>query len=127
MKGLTSIGLSPKATILTMIVIPVIMVFSYLALPSIPFAKMKSYLDIDENKASESDLDQLDNDKRENHTQKIAAGEKFFLKLDLMRPLVKYMIPLFIVYFAEYFINQGLFELLYFKDAFIKEHKLQYR
>ena len=103
------------------------MVFSYLALPSIPFAKMKHYLDIDENKASESDSDQLDNIKGENPMQKIAAGEKFFLKLDLMRPLVKYMIPLFIVYFAEYFINQGLFELLYFKDAFIKEHKLQYR
>jgi battenin len=32
-----------------------------------------------------------------------------------------------LVYFAEYFINQGLFELLYFKDAFIKNHKDQYR
>ncbi len=37
------------------------------------------------------------------------------------------MLPLFLVYISEYFINQGLFELLYFKDSFIKEHKLQYR
>ena len=33
---------------------------------------------------------------------------------------------IFKVYYAEYFINQGLFELLYFKGAFLS-HKEQYR
>ncbi|CAF4692160.1 unnamed protein product, partial [Rotaria magnacalcarata] len=29
-------------------------------------------------------------------------------KLQLVKPLLKYMIPLSLVYFAEYLINQGL-------------------
>jgi hypothetical protein len=28
--------------------------------------------------------------------------------IDLLKPLLKYMIPLTLVYFAEYLINQGL-------------------
>ena len=31
--------------------------------------------------------------------------------------LIKYMVPLFLVYAAEYMINQGLFELLYQRDS----------
>ncbi|KFM79238.1 Battenin, partial [Stegodyphus mimosarum] len=41
----------------------------------------------------------------------------FRKKLSLVKPLLKYMIPLGLVYFAEYLINQGLFELLYFPNA----------
>ena len=37
------------------------------------------------------------------------------------RPLLKYMLPLFFVYFSEYLINQGFFELLYFKSSFIAD------
>lgn len=57
----------------------------------------------------------------------VSTFDFFKQKLVIIRPLLKYMIPLFLVYFSEYYINQGLFELLYFKDSFIKEHKLQYR
>ncbi|TKR80136.1 hypothetical protein L596_014257 [Steinernema carpocapsae] len=35
-------------------------------------------------------------------------------KLVLIKPLLKFMVPLAIVYFAEYFINQGLMELVVF-------------
>ncbi|KAF8790482.1 battenin-like isoform X2 [Argiope bruennichi] len=49
-------------------------------------------------------------------------------KLSLVKPLLKYMIPLGLVYFAEYFINQGLMELLYFPN--VRDwlpHEKQYR
>lgn len=49
-------------------------------------------------------------------------------KIFLIKPLLKYMIPLSLVYFAEYFINQGLMELLYFDGAKgWLTHKDQYR
>ncbi|XP_015910468.1 battenin isoform X2 [Parasteatoda tepidariorum] len=49
-------------------------------------------------------------------------------KISLTKPLLKYMLPLGLVYFAEYFINQGLMELLYFKNASNWLcHKVQYR
>lgn len=49
-------------------------------------------------------------------------------KIKLIPSLLKYMIPLFLVYISQYFINQGLFELLYFRDdPFLSDHKSQYR
>lgn len=48
-------------------------------------------------------------------------------KLELVKPLLRrFMLPLALVYFFEYFINQGLFELLYFSNTNIS-HKDQYR
>ena len=38
----------------------------------------------------------------------------FFQSLSYAKPLLKFMIPLSFVYFAEYFINQGLVELIEF-------------
>ena len=68
----------------------------------------------------------------DNDTLLVKKSEKslhrFKYMISKLRPLLKYMVPLFFVYFAEYFINQGLYELLYFKDSsVIKDHKLQYR
>uniref|UniRef100_A0A3Q0S689 Battenin n=1 Tax=Amphilophus citrinellus TaxID=61819 RepID=A0A3Q0S689_AMPCI len=40
--------------------------------------------------------------------------------------LMRFMIPLGIVYFAEYFINQGLMELLFFHNFYLS-HAAQYR
>uniref|UniRef100_A0A3Q3EMS5 Battenin n=1 Tax=Kryptolebias marmoratus TaxID=37003 RepID=A0A3Q3EMS5_KRYMA len=40
--------------------------------------------------------------------------------------LVWFVIPLGLVYFAEYFINQGLMELLFFRNFFLS-HAAQYR
>ncbi|GFT88475.1 battenin [Nephila pilipes] len=49
-------------------------------------------------------------------------------KISLIKPLLKYMIPLGLVYFAEYFINQGLMELLYFQNVCDwLSHDRQYR
>ncbi len=124
--ALTSIGLSPRDTILIMLFIPVLMTFSYILLPSVEFAKNRNYQAIGET----TDSDQIDSDSeifQDLKQNRNNLKTKLFNFIKLLRPLLKFMIPLFLVYFAEYFINQGLFELLYFKDAFIKDHKLQYR
>ncbi|XP_037670356.1 battenin isoform X2 [Choloepus didactylus] len=42
------------------------------------------------------------------------------------KSLLHYITPLVLVYFAEYFINQGLFELLYFRNTSLS-HAEQYR
>ena len=49
------------------------------------------------------------------HTQ--PRSMSFLSKLRLVLPLWKYMIPLFIVFFAEYTINQGLYEPLYYESS----------
>nr|XP_050864371.1 battenin [Vespula vulgaris]XP_050864373.1 battenin [Vespula vulgaris]XP_050864374.1 battenin [Vespula vulgaris]XP_050864375.1 battenin [Vespula vulgaris] len=47
-------------------------------------------------------------------------------KILLLPGLLKYMIPLGFVYFFEYFINHGLFELIQFDNIWLK-HQEQYR
>ncbi|CAG0914428.1 unnamed protein product [Notodromas monacha] len=42
------------------------------------------------------------------------------------RTAIPFMVPLFVVYLAEYFINQGLLELIYF-TKFVLSHDSQYR
>lgn len=50
----------------------------------------------------------------------------FERKITLAKGMVKYMIPLALVYFAEYFINQGLLELVNIRGTFLT-HSEQYR
>lgn len=52
--------------------------------------------------------------------------KNFSEKMVYIKSLVHFMIPLCLVYVFEYFINQGLFEMLYFPDIFIT-HDEQYR
>lgn len=48
-------------------------------------------------------------------------------KLAFLPSLAKYFLPLFLVYFAEFFINQGLHELIYFPEIASLDHAAQYR
>lgn len=140
--GLTSIGLTPRDTMLIMLVIPVLMTFSYIMLPSIEFARSRQYVDPNEETTNsqqaskDSDTSSIDSTEHlisDSERQVSSNPHRGFIRTKLanaakiLRPLIKFMIPLFLVYYAEYFINQGLFELLYFKDSFVGEHKLQYR
>lgn len=59
-------------------------------------------------------------------TDKQASNLTLQEKWNVVKWVLKYMIPLALVYFAEYFINQGLFELLYFKNT-VLTHAEQYR
>lgn len=47
-------------------------------------------------------------------------------KWKIIKSVLKYMLPLAVVYFAEYFINQGLYELIYFPNIAMS-HSAQYR
>lgn len=51
----------------------------------------------------------------------------FQAKLRCLPSLAKYFLPLLLVYFAEYFINQGLFELIYYPEVSFLNHAAQYR
>lgn len=52
--------------------------------------------------------------------------KSFKEKINLVPGLLKYMIPLGLVYLFEYFINQGLYELIEFDDIWLS-HAEQYR
>lgn len=133
-----------------MLFIPVLMAFSYLILPSVDFSRY--YQDLDQNGSSSpsnSRTASLNKDSASSSSESLDAdikpipslppdGTMNLIKFKLLAAfrilssLFKYMLPLFLVYFAEYFINQGLFELTYFKNAFYendskKDHKTQYR
>ncbi|CAF4402298.1 unnamed protein product, partial [Rotaria magnacalcarata] len=76
--------------------------------------------------ATTTDAD-TDNDTEEKITvNKTTTVTKFMSKLQLVKPLLKYMIPLSLVYFAEYLINQGLYELIFFHKSKLS-HSSQYR
>ncbi|CAG2170911.1 unnamed protein product, partial [Oppiella nova] len=56
------------------------------------------------------------------HSHELTAYERTVFVIKLL----KYMIPLMMVYLFEYFINQGLFELVYFPHIWLS-HREQYR
>ncbi|VDI28893.1 battenin [Mytilus galloprovincialis] len=107
--GLTSAGLSPRNTLFVMTIIPVTMAISYFGILKKPDNMYtKTVTD-----GTSDDTTALLDDSKEVST-KIDLSLKD--RLRLLRPLLKYMIPLILVYFAEYFINQGLMEILYFNN-----------
>ena len=147
--GITSFGVSPRNTILIMLFIPVLMVLAYTALPSLEFTKKKFPNGVNSinstsifklwktkvNPNSQADNKSSFNIEKSDIKEKAItehSSEDVNLtisqKIKLIPSLLKYMIPLFLVYISQYFINQGLFELLYFRDdPFLSDHKSQYR
>ncbi|KAM4631652.1 battenin isoform 2-T2 [Discoglossus pictus] len=123
--GLTLVGLSPRVSLLVMLIIPVLLLISYffLLLPpdSLPRWKLQP-IDV---KSASSDRRPL----LEETTPQDTDGRSpltLSQKWRVFKSLLKYMLPLSIVYFAEYFINQGLFELIYFAHISMS-HSEQYR
>uniref|UniRef100_A0A3Q3RIN5 Battenin n=1 Tax=Mastacembelus armatus TaxID=205130 RepID=A0A3Q3RIN5_9TELE len=140
--GLTQIGLSPQTTLLIMLVVPVTMLISYFFLlvppPSLPQWKSRNYVAV-----SSEDRRRLVDGSEDEEQDKSTPGacHKFSLYTNFYRHLygymiiplgscdqglLKFVIPLGVVYFAEYFINQGLMELLYFPNFYLS-HAEQYR
>ncbi len=120
--ALTSIaGLSTSTTILIMLFIPMLMAFTFLILPSPDYTKAN----FGENmELSVCVIYKEKNVKSDFNMDSLNALDK----VKLVRPLLKYMIPLFIVYYAEYLMNQGMYELIYFPDdKLLNSHRLQYR
>ncbi|CAH0562437.1 unnamed protein product [Brassicogethes aeneus] len=71
-------------------------------------------------KPSEFDVHNVSDNKDDIPTQSLRT------KLGLLPGLAKYMVPLGLVYLFEYFINQGLFELINFNNAVV-DKEAQYR
>ena len=110
-----------STSILIMLFIPVLMMIAFLILPSADYSKANFSENIEINV---SIIYKEKNVKNEVDINSMSVGNK----LGLVRPLLKYMIPLFFVYYAEYLMNQGLFELVYFRDNWLlPDHSLQYR
>lgn len=124
---------------MSMLIIPIIMAISYVFLPDHRFSQY--YSDIESN-STESPIisnnsngdsptpinNEIDNKAPLIPTSELSTKNRIRETLALLKTLSKYMVPLFLVYFAEYFINQGLYELAYFKnDPVIPDHKTQYR
>ncbi|XP_029491166.1 battenin isoform X3 [Oncorhynchus nerka] len=115
--GLTQAGLSPRNTLLIMLVIPVAMVISYFFLlvfpPSFPQWKCREVESV-RVKESQSRQPLLDDTDEEEEREKGAEEDKVtgpltcIEKLHITKGLLRFVVPLGVVYFAEYFINQGL-------------------
>ncbi|XP_052691356.1 battenin-like [Crassostrea angulata] len=119
--GALSAGLSPRKTLLVMTIIPALMFISFFIVIKKPRQfYQKEYI----VKYSEDTSSLLK--EPEDADDKIKGRLTLREKLLLLKPLMKYMIPLCVVYIAEYFINQGLYELLYFNHIWLSE-KEQYR
>ncbi|ALC43860.1 cln3 [Drosophila busckii] len=106
---LRSLNVSPRDTMLIMLIFPAIEAFSFWLLLRRPQVLPVT--------AVESTEELIRDDKP-------LVG--FKEKMSYIKHLFKYMLPLCLVYFFEYFINQGLFELVYFENIFL-DKAAQYR
>ncbi|KAM9305387.1 battenin [Gastrophryne carolinensis] len=123
--GLTVAGLSPRNSLLVMLIIPGLLLISYFLLllrpPSLPGWRFPE----GHHCSLRGDQRPLLNDappRQKETSPYLTLPEKW----RIIKSLLKYMVPLSVVYFAEYFINQGLYELIYFPDV-NKSHSEQYR
>eukprot|EP00117_Sycon_ciliatum_P012373 scpid74062/ scgid5569/ Battenin; Protein CLN3 len=139
-------GLSSRDTLLVCNVIPVLMAITYWGILPKPTSVVKydvsdALLDensdpngASDNEANEgdaifSDPSQPQTSGRRKKLKPPGASAKMTLreKLMLLPPLLKYMIPLFFVYYAEYLINQGLYELMIWRSCIFIDPGEQYR
>ncbi|XP_071330926.1 battenin isoform X2 [Trachinotus anak] len=131
--GFTQVGLSPQITLLIMLVVPFAMLISYFFLlvppPSLPQwrGRGSEYTAVGSEERQQL-MDDPEEEEQEKSTPEVGSTGPLTLseKLHVIRGLLKFVFPLGLVYFAEYFINQGLMELLYFPNFFLS-HAEQYR
>uniref|UniRef100_A0A3Q2XLZ7 Battenin n=1 Tax=Hippocampus comes TaxID=109280 RepID=A0A3Q2XLZ7_HIPCM len=119
--GLTQVGLSPQVTLLIMLTIPFTMLISYffLLLPPPSFPQWK-HEERDHGIETSEERQRLMVESQEEQETCSQGRNKFECGL------MPFVCALGLVYFAEYFINQGLMELLYFRNIFLT-HAEQYR
>lgn len=96
---LRKVGLSNQQTLLVMVCVPVLELFTFFGLLRSPASKRIEDQHIGDKVAEEDNVPPMKSVRE---------------KLIYIKTLVKFMIPLCLVYFFEYVINQGFFELVYF-------------
>lgn len=123
MAGLAGAGLytlitslvSVETCLLIMLIVPLIEASTFCFLISRPqvSSSRQSLLGVPRGDSPDQLTDERD-------VQETQAGLSLREKISFARPLVlRYMVPLGLVYFFEYFINQGLSELIYFEKSSI--------
>lgn len=127
--GLIELGLTPVATLLVMLVVPAIEGVAFWVILRRPDQVIIKKINGVDNRAV--DVDAVETSK--NDERKIDVYEEedkplltFKDKMKYLPTLLKFIIPLTTVYLFEYFINQGLFELVNFSDIWL-DHDQQYR
>ncbi|XP_061416398.1 battenin isoform X1 [Lethenteron reissneri] len=133
--GFTQAGLSPSSTLFIMLFVPPLMAASYWLLLVFPpgWSQRECGNTCSLRPAEESqrpllgtDSDDLAPDPNNEHYGLENDILSFKDKWLIVKSLLRFTVPLALVYFAEYFINQGLFELLYFPNYYLS-HGDQYR
>uniref|UniRef100_A0A0N8ESW8 Battenin n=1 Tax=Heterocephalus glaber TaxID=10181 RepID=A0A0N8ESW8_HETGA len=119
--ALTQAGLSPQHTLLSMLEIPGLLLASYfLLLTSEPQDPGRE--DEAETIARQPLIGTEAPEPKPGASWNLSLQERW----TVFKGLLCWIVPLVLVYFAEYFINQGLFELLFFRNTSLS-HAQQYR
>uniref|UniRef100_A0AAG5CPE6 Battenin n=1 Tax=Anopheles atroparvus TaxID=41427 RepID=A0AAG5CPE6_ANOAO len=116
--GLTELGLTPKTTILIMLVVP--------ALEAAAFWLLLRHKDTDKPAEPEEAKEKVEAIDYSTLPAEERPLENWSERIRYIPTLFIYMIPLILVYLLEYYINQGLFELLYFPGIWLTQSG-QYR
>ncbi|KAM3864032.1 battenin [Diretmus argenteus] len=133
--ALTQAGVSPQVALLIMLVVPVAMLISYFFLlvfpPSFPQWRSRevgatSRRPEERRRLMDQSDEEVEQQEKPTPEDRATGPLAFTEKLHVIRDLLSFVFPLGLVYFAEYFINQGLLELLYFPDFYLS-HAEQYR
>lgn len=120
--GLLSVGLTPKTTLLIMLVVPTLLLITYeFFLYKLHHLREREVLftsSLEEEETTSENSPFLSDQGDETTSAKMqhqSVLASFYNKVHLIKGLIlPYMLPLALVYFAEYFINQALYELLQF-------------
>ncbi|VTJ78825.1 Hypothetical predicted protein [Marmota monax] len=120
--GLTQAGLSPQHTLLSMLGIPALLLASYFLLLTSPEPQDPGGEDEAETAARQPLIGSETSESKPGSSWNLSLQERWIV----IKGLLCYIVPLVLVYFAEYFINQGLFELLFFRNTSLS-HAQQYR
>lgn len=122
------IQLSPRTTLNLMIVVPIIMAFTFWLLIRHPEKNILEAVATRRLLESSVPSNRLDLETTDSSVASLVSTElSFRQKLTLAKPLaLNFMVPLGLVYFFEYYINQGFFELMFFKNNTLR-HAVQYR
>ncbi|KAK2718639.1 hypothetical protein QYM36_005845, partial [Artemia franciscana] len=123
--GLTLVGFSPRHTLLLMLVVPFILIVSFFFVLE---RKRRPLRIVSVNSDGEPLLDEEEEvrEPKEDYLSTEPELYTFKEKINMIPTLLKYMIPVGLVYLFEYTINQGMLELVYFPDAWL-DHSSQYR
>ena len=130
--------LTPRVAILLQVALPILMGVAYLFLLTTPHqqvAKVDRDIIVSSEDEKSIQLQSLDDKML---STKVTTGIRIksawaWLEAQTryIPNLFRYMVPLFIVFAAEYMINQGLFELLYYRNTSLGtwclDGHLQYR